>query len=129
MIEYPQQNILEISELKKALDRIGLVLSESQFNDLNMGKTILLENIAISQIGSVLIIASAIFATNQSLDKTYITFKDLHKKFHDCSSCQGIPLCCCKCEFTDQIHCVYLNFINGIPALKICCHIKGILRY
>jgi|GEM_PF-4813550 len=129
MIEYTQQMLLENSELKKALERIGLVLSEAEINDLNRGKTILLENMELSQIGLVLIIASALLANNQGQDKTAITFKDLPKKAHNCSSCLGIPLYSCKCELNDEFRCVYLTFINGIPALKICCRIKAVLKY
>ncbi|MFM6279831.1 MAG: hypothetical protein ACKN9K_15915, partial [Dolichospermum sp.] len=125
MVEYPQENILVIAQLQQQLNGIGLVLSESQFSDLNRGKIVLLEDLELSQLGSIFIMAAAFFAKNQTIDKTAITFKDLPKKAHDCSSCPGIPLCCCPCQFTEQIHCVYLSFINGIPALKICCHIKG----
>jgi hypothetical protein len=63
------REILEINELQKGLNRVGLTLSESELNELNIGNTISLEGMELSEIGSVFILASAISALNSGKPK------------------------------------------------------------
>lgn len=117
---------LENDKLEKGLNQIGLKLSELELNHLNTGKTIFLDNIELDKIGSIFIIASALFAKNQLNSKKSMTFKNLSKKVQDYCTHSGITLYCWNSESMSEKHCLYFTLIDGIPALKICCRIRSI---
>lgn len=117
---------LENDKLEKGLNQIGLKLSESELNHLNTGKTIFLDNIELGKIGSIFIMASALFAKNQLNSKKSMTFEKLSKKVRDCFSGSGITLYCWNSESISEKHCLYFTLIDGIPALKICCRVRAI---
>jgi hypothetical protein len=116
------REILEINELQKGLNRVGLTLSESELNELNIGNTISLEGMELSEIGSVFILASAISAVNSGKPKKPITFRDLPQAFKESACCCGLPLYCWSSNFLGKC-CLYLTLLDGKPAVRTCCQI------
>ena len=118
-----QTEILEINQLQKGLERIGLMLSELEVNELNLGNIISLAGKDLSEIGSVFILASAISAVNSGKGKKKITYQDLPKGVQDCACCSGILIHCWNSDFTLGKRCLYLTLADGKPAIRICCQI------
>lgn len=112
--------ILEINQLQNGLNRVGLTLSESELNDLNIGSTISLESMELSEIGSVFILASAISAVNLGKPKKPITFRDLPQVFEESACCCGLPIYCWNSDFLGK-RCLYLTLVDGKPAVRTCC--------
>lgn len=111
--------ILEINELQKGLKRVGLTLTESELSELNIGSTIPLEGMELSEIGSVFILASAISVLNLGKPKKPITFRELPQAFEE-SGCCGIPIYCWNSDFLRK-RCLYLTLVDGKPAVCTCC--------
>ncbi|MDJ0713619.1 MAG: hypothetical protein QNJ54_05310 [Prochloraceae cyanobacterium] len=116
----PKQNS-EIDLLKKGLDRIGLTLSNTELNELNIGNIITLEKMELDKIGSVFILASAVFATRLGNSKKSITFKDLPKTVQECECCSGIPIHSWNSDSVPGRRYLYLTVINSAPAVRVCC--------
>jgi hypothetical protein len=87
------QFILEPNELRRGINRIGLNLSESEFNALVQGNSVDLEGRGLSEIGSIFIMAAAV-------------------------ACPGIPIYCWLSDL-DKKCCVYLTLTDSKPVLKI----------
>lgn len=113
--------IIEINELQKGLNRVGLTLSVSELNELNKGNTISLEGMELSEIGSVFILASALSALNLGKPKKPIIFRDLPQAFTE-STCCGLPVYCWSSDFLGKC-CLYLTLLDGKPAVRTCCQI------
>lgn len=116
----PKQN-LEIDQLQNGLGRIGLRLSETEVNELNIGNIITLEKMELDKIGSIFILASAIFASNLGNSKKSITFKDLPKSVRECGCCSGIPIYSWESESVPGKRYLYLTVVNSLPAVRVCC--------
>lgn len=112
---------LEIDRLQKGLDRIGLSLSETELNELNIGNIITLETMELDKIGSAFILASAVFATSSENSKKSITFKDLPQAVQECACCSGIPIHCWKSDSVPGKRYLYLTVVNSVPAVRVCC--------
>lgn len=112
--------ILEINQLEKGLNRIGLMLSKLEFNELNIGNTISLEGRTLSEIGSVFILASAVSAINLGKGNQNITYQDLPKAAPNCAYCSGIVIYCWNSDFIPGKRCLYLTSLDGKPAIRIC---------
>lgn len=102
----------------KYLNLLGLSLSESEMNQLNIGDIVSLEKRDLSEIGSVFILATALSKKNFGKSKKSITFQDLPTVVHQSNSCSGIPLFCWDSTSFAR-RCLYLTLVNGIPALRI----------
>jgi hypothetical protein len=106
---------LEISEIQKGINLVGLKISEAELNELKSGNTISLEGRGLSEIGSVFILAEALSARN--LVKA-ITFQDLPKVFIQSSSCSGVPIYLWNSDLLGKC-CLLLTLVNGKPAFKV----------
>ena len=104
---------LKTSEIKKGINLLGLKITESELNELQIGNAISLEGRGLSEIGSVFILAEALSAVNSVKS---ITFGDLPKVAT--SSRSGIPTYCWNCELIGKC-CIVLTLVNGNPAIKV----------
>lgn len=110
------------SEIKKGLDLLGLNLSDSELNEVEIGNTISLEDRNLSEIGSVFILAEALSATHLGKKKKKIRFQDLPQGVTDSGYYAGIPIYCWK-ENPQVKCCIYLTFLDGKPAVQTYrCH-------
>ena len=114
--------IPEIIEIKKGLNRLGLTLSESELHELELGNTVSLEGIGLSEIGSIFILASAVYAVNLGKTKAPITFRDLPKVVKDSACCSGISIYCWNSDSIEK-RCLYLTLVGGNPAICTCCSV------
>jgi len=105
----------EISQIKKAINLLGLNLSESELNELELGNTISLASRSLSEIGSIFILAEALSAL-QSVKNT--TFQDLLKQVAEPSNYSGIPIHYWDSELLGQ-RCLLLTMSDGKPAVTI----------
>lgn len=106
---------LEISEIQKGINLLGLNISESELNELKSGNTISLEGRGLSEIGSVFILAEALSAV---ISVKTITFRDLPKILTESSRCSGIPIYCWSSELFGKC-CLFLTLLDGKPAVKV----------
>lgn len=113
------QQSLEISAIKRGLQRIGLSLSEAELQELNLGNTISLEGIGLGEIGSIFILASAVSAVNLGKPRQSITYQDLPKAVQDSACCSGISIYCWDSATTGK-RCLHLTLIDGKPAVRTC---------
>ncbi len=117
-MSYLTQN-LETGEIQKAINRLGLTLSEAEINDIQVGKNISLESRCLSEIGSLFILASAISAANLGKKMNNITFRDLPEAVHNSTSCTGIPIYSWDSETLGKCS-LYLTLVNGKPGISPC---------
>ena len=115
--------ILDMDELKKGLQRVGLSLTESELNELDFGHIISLEKMDLGTIGSLFILASAASALNLGKSKRSIVFQDLPKMTQDYQGCSGIPIYCWSSDFAGK-RCLYLTVVEGKPAVRVCCNVR-----
>ena len=109
----------ETSEIKKALQRFGLNISEAEVNLILQERQISLQGRGLSEIGSLFILASAISASSFGKPKRKFTFEDLPEKTSDVNACIGIPLY--FWHSSSFGHCgLYLTLVNGKPGLSTC---------
>lgn len=118
-ISQSRQIIPEIQELQKGLYRVGLKLSESEVNELNVGNIVSLKTLGLGEIGSVFILAAAVCHCKLSKDKKPITFQDLPTVGQDYNCCAGIPIYCWESDSFGK-RCLHLTLIDGLPALRTC---------
>lgn len=109
----------EIQHIKQGLTRLGLNFSDQEIYDLNLGNIISLESRALSEIGSVFIMASAVCTLNCGKCKKQITFGDLPQAVQESACCSGIPIYCWQSDEVGK-RCLYLTVINGQPAIRAC---------
>ena len=117
------QFILEPNELRRGINRIGLNLSESEFNALVQGNSVDLEGRGLSEIGSIFIMAAAVAPLNLGKPRTLLKFSDLPTLVEpdippENASCPGIPIYCWLSDL-DKKCCVYLTLTDSKPVLKI----------
>ena len=110
--------MLDSQELKKGLKRIGLTLSDSEIDQLNLGYSISLESMELGVVGSAFVLASAIFSQNFGKRKKPVTFRELPETLENCSGFSGIPIYCWMSELSQKL-CLCLSINQGIPALQI----------
>ncbi|MGK7878143.1 MAG: hypothetical protein AB4426_34000 [Xenococcaceae cyanobacterium] len=109
--------ITETSEIKKGLNRLSLNISESEINEIQMGKTISLEGRGLSEIGSLFILASAISAVNLGKPKKTVTFRDLTETVNKSADCSGLPIYCWNSDSLGK--CIlYLTLVDGKPGIS-----------
>lgn len=121
----PEQD-LEIVQIEKGLARVGLKLSKTQLNELNIGNIVTLETMELGEIGSVFILALAVFGSNSRNRKKLITFEDLSRAVIDCRCCSGIPIHCWNSDSVIGNRCLHLTVLNSVPAVRVCCKSKKI---
>lgn len=105
---------LKVNEIQKGINLLGLKITEFELNELQVGNTISLEGRGLSEIGSVFILAEALWAVNSVKS---ITFGDLPKVAIS-SRCCGIPIYCWNCERIGKC-CIVLTLVDGYPAIKV----------
>ena len=105
--------------INKCLHILGLNLSESEIDELKVGKLVSLESRDLSEIGSVFILAEALSAANLGKPKKKIAFRDLPQSREESAPCSGIPIYCWQDDFQKKC-CIYLTLINGKPAVHTC---------
>ncbi len=110
---------LEIREIQKGINRLGLTLSEAEINDIKVGKNISLESRCLSEIGSLFILASAISAVSSGKKTNNITFKDLPEAVNNSPSCTGIPIYFWDSDALGKCA-LYLTLVNGKPGIIPC---------
>ena len=106
--------------ISKGANLLGLTLSCSELNELQIGNHISLENRSLSEIGSLFIMVSALADINAGKAKSDVTFGDLPKPITDSQCCSGIPIYCWETD--SQKICLYLTMVNDKPAIRSCCH-------
>ena len=106
------------SPIDKCLHILGLNLSESEIDELKIGKLVSLESRDLSEIGSVFILAAALSATNLGNPKKKIVFRDLHQSLKESAHCSGIPIYCWQNDSQKKC-CIYLTLIDGKPAIVL----------
>ncbi|MGB3402677.1 MAG: hypothetical protein WBA77_08295 [Microcoleaceae cyanobacterium] len=116
---FQSQQIPEVQQIKKGLGRLGLNFSDPELYELNLGNTITLESRALSEIGSIFIMASAVCPLSGSKPKKQITFGDLPKAVQESACCSGVPIYCWESEEAGK-RCLYLTVVNGHPAIRTC---------
>lgn len=104
---------LRTSEIEKGISLLGLKITESELNELQIGNALSLEGRGLSEIGSVFILAEALSAINSVKS---ITFGKSPKV--STSSRSGIPIYCWNCELIGRC-CIVLTLIDGYPAIKV----------
>lgn len=105
----------EMNQIKKAIGRLGLKLSESELIELELGKTISLAGRRLSEIGSIFILAEALSGLH-SVEN--MTFQDLLEVVAEPSSYSGIPIYHWDSEILGQ-RCFLLTMLDGKPAVTI----------
>ena len=106
---------MEVSEIQKGINLLGLKISEYELNQLQSRNSISLEGRGLSEIGSVFILAEALWAVNSVKS---ITFADLPKLATETSRCSGIPLYCWNCDIFGK-SCILLTLVDGKPTIKV----------
>lgn len=102
--------ISEITEIKKGFRCLGLEISESEINAIEMRKSISLQTRTLSEIGSLFILASAISALKLGQKSTSFTFQNLPYL--------RLPLYSWNCQYFGEC-CLFLTLINGNPEIII----------
>jgi hypothetical protein len=105
---------LETHEVQKAMQLIGLKISETELNELKSGNIVSLESRGLSEIGSVFILAEALSAVNSMKN---ITFRDLPEVVTESSRCSGIPIVNWNSDYFGKC-CLLLTLVDGKPAVK-----------
>ena len=105
---------LETHEVQKAIQLIGLKISETELNELKSGNAVSLESRGLSEIGSVFILAEALSAVKSMKN---ITFRDLPEVVTESSRCSGIPIYYWHSEHFGKC-CLLLTLVDGNPAVK-----------
>ncbi|GAB1542989.1 hypothetical protein NUACC21_56630 [Scytonema sp. NUACC21] len=108
---------LETSNIQKAVNLIGITISDAELNELKSGNTISLGSRGLSEIGSVFILAEALLRANLVRVKN-ITFCDLQKAMEEFSQHSGIPIYCWNSK-TGNKCCLLLALVNGKPVIRV----------
>lgn len=111
---YKQEQSLETHQVEKAIQLLGLQISENELDKLKFGNAISLEHRSLSEIGSIFILAEALAATNSVKN---ITFSYFEKVAVESSHCSGISFYSWNSELFGQC-CLFLTLIDGKPAVK-----------
>lgn len=108
---------LEACNIQKAVNLLGLKISDAELSELKSGHSISLESRSLSEIGSVFILAEAILRTNLVKVKK-VTFCDLQKAMEEFSQHSGIPIYCWDSETGSKCYFI-LALVNGKPAIRV----------
>lgn len=115
-VESEIQQSIDLQELQRSLELLGVNLTELELNELYFQKIVSLEGKSLSEIGSLFILASAL--SKSYYNKKNVTFGDLPKSTSEFSLCFGIPICSVNLKSSpDKLH-VYLCLIKGKLCLK-----------
>jgi hypothetical protein len=101
---------IEISKIQKAIELLGLNLSDSELDELKSGNTISLESKGLSKVGSVLILAEAI--SKSSSGKT-ASDQNLILVSSEPSGFCTIPVYYCNSDRLDK-SCLYLTWTASL---------------
>jgi hypothetical protein len=115
-------HLLPSAEVNKGLYLLGLKLSEDELDNLQSGQIVSLESRCLGEIGSMLILATALSATNLGKYKQKITFQDLPKISTKSEQSFGLPIYCWQADKAK--YCLYLSFVEG----KLAIHAGTIFR-
>ncbi|MHC0067421.1 hypothetical protein ACWATR_31675 [Nostoc sp. UIC 10890] len=108
---------LQACNIQKAVNLLGLKLSDAELSELKTGNSISLESRVLSEIGSVFILAEAILRTKLVKVKN-VTFCDLQKAVAEFSQHFGIPIYCWDSR-TGSKCCLLLALVDGKPAIRV----------
>lgn len=113
---------LSVEEISKGMQRLGLSTSDAELHCLAIGQTLSLASRQLSEIGSALILASALSAYH-SIPKRSLTYQDLPKSTGQPHSSCGIPI---HCWLSDQHGkcCLHLTLIDGNPGIQVYAEIE-----
>ncbi|MEH2360887.1 hypothetical protein [Nostoc sp.] len=106
---------INIAEIQKGINLLGLSVSESEMDVLKNGKTVSLERRKLSEIGSIFILAEALSARNSIKS---ITFQKLPTVVVESSRYTGVPVYYWDCEIFGKC-CLLLTLIEGNPAIRV----------
>lgn len=106
----------KLAKLEEVLAILGLQLSDSELNRLQDKKLVSLEGLTLADLGTVLILASAI--SSQKFKQQNISFRDL-LIFNGTSNTIGIPLYCWENKNSATKTYLRLTFFTGNPAIVI----------
>lgn len=107
--------ITEQKELEAILQKLGLDLSGSELNQLYCGQFVSLENLALADVGTIFILASAI--ANHNFKRKNISFRDL-LLLSGTTDSFGIPLYCWDNDTSAKYY-LRLTFMEGVPMIVI----------
>jgi hypothetical protein len=108
---------LEACNIQKVVNLLGLKISDVELSELKSGNSISLESRALSEIGSVFILAEAILRANLVKVKN-VTFRDLQKAMKEFSQDSGIPIYCWDSEIGSKC-CLMLTLVDSKPAIRV----------
>lgn len=118
--------IQDCVELRKGLKRIGLTLSESQFQQLCTATMVSLEEMELAEVGSTFILAAAVSGNHLERKSRKITFADLVKFISNAHLCSGLPISCWS-DQNNRSNCLYLTLIGGKLALCVYPQNHGLI--
>ena len=108
---------LEACNIQKAVNLLGLKISDAELIELKTGNNISLESRGLSEIGSVFILAEAILKANLLTVKG-VTFGELQKAMKEFSQHSGIPIYYWDSETGDKC-CLILALVDSKPAIRV----------
>lgn len=114
MLESVPITSIDILEIQKATNYLGIKLSDSELNALKFGKVVSLESRSLSEIGLVFILAEALSARNLV---TNISFRDIPEIVTKFSPFSGLPIYHWDSDSLGQC-CLILSLINGKPVVR-----------
>ncbi|BAZ44881.1 hypothetical protein NIES4102_18980 [Chondrocystis sp. NIES-4102] len=110
-----QHLIIELHELEAVLTKLGLYLSTAELNRLCGGQFVSLENLALADVGIILILASAI--ASHHFQHKHLSFRDL-LLLSGTTESVGIPLYCWDNNLAVKYY-LRLTFVEGVPVIVI----------
>jgi hypothetical protein len=99
---------------QKALQLLGISLSEPELTALSSGDVVPLGDRNLSEIGSLFILTAAVSASNLGINRRKITFQDLISAFSDSTDHPGIPICSWNASSPSRGQCLRLALIGGV---------------
>lgn len=113
---------IEICELKKALNSLGIKLSEAELIQLKSGYRISLEHQRLGEIGLIFILAEANLRKN-SVKLKNVTFNALRETAKKIAKYSDIPIYFWLTE-TDNSCCLLLSLENNKPEIRVSPSLK-----
>jgi hypothetical protein len=108
---------LETCDIQKAVNILGLEISDREVDELKSGNNISLKSKDLSEIGSVFILAEAVLRTKLVKVKG-VNFDELQKVTADFSQHSGIPIYCWDSETSGKC-CLLLTIVDGKPNIRL----------
>ncbi|MBO3459184.1 hypothetical protein G7B40_027740 [Aetokthonos hydrillicola Thurmond2011] len=114
MLQSPPIPNLDTSEIEKAVNYLGIKLSDTELEELRSGNVVSLEGRRLSEIGSVFILAEALCARNSVRN---IVFRDIPEVVTEFSQFSGLPIYRWDSDSLGKC-CLILTLMDGKPAVR-----------